>query len=83
MKAIFPLHVLKYFWKWAISNQTKTTKHRKWFTPSCPKEKGTLKENYKEKYIIIRHKESKCCNSLISKKINLKLFIYNAEHKSS
>ena len=49
----------------------------------CPKEKETLKETSQAADIKNRHQKSKCCDLVISKKIYLKLFIYNVGHESN
>ena len=42
-----------------------------------------LKETSLEEEIINRHQKSKYYDSVISENVNLKLFIYNIEHKSN
>ena len=45
------------------------------------KRKGNIIRNFSRKEN--RHQKSRSCDSLISKKINLKLFICHIEHKSN
>ena len=49
---------------------------------SCPKGKK-IKRTSQEVDIKNRHPKSKCCDSVISKKVKLELFIDNIEHNSN
>lgn len=76
----FDWYVVKYFWKYSIFNYVKTTDHIKTTMSSCQKEKETSKETPQE-----TKNRLKKVNFVIQLllKINLKLFIYNIEHKSN
>ena len=79
MKALFLWFSLsKILLKLSFFDLIKATEKLNPFMSSCLSEKET--ELLKK---LKKHQKSKSCDSLISKNINLKLFIYNIEHKSN